>query len=107
MNILSDITHFSGPTVMIPNGESIQATRQGILPLSPLLSLEAQQTAILPQLKISSLILLGQLADDSCTIVLDDKELTAIKKEKIVLQGVHNKREDLRDIPAHKENQYK
>ena len=102
INVLSDITHFSGPAVMIPNGESIQATKQGILPLSPFLSLAAKQTSILPQLKSSSLISLGQLADDGCTIVLDYKKLTAIKERRIVLEGIRNTKDGLWDIPVHK-----
>ena len=101
--MLSDITHFSGPTVMIRNGNSITATKQGTLPLLPLLSLAAKKTAILPQLKSSSLISLGQLADDGCTIVLDYKKLTGIKKNEIVLEGVRNSSDGLWDIPVHKQ----
>ena len=72
---------------MIPKGESIQATK-GILPLSPFLSLDARRASILSQLKSSSLISLGQLADDGCTIILYYKKLTAIRKKEIVLQGI-------------------
>ena len=87
---------------MIPNGESNKATEQGTIPLSPLLSTSAKEATILPELKSSSLISLGQLADDGCTILLTKRYLTAIKYKRIVLKGHRNIYDGLWDIPIQK-----
>ena len=91
-----------GPEVIIPIGDSIRATEQGKIPLSPLISTNVKEATILPRLKSSSLISLGQLADDGCTMVLDSQDLTAIKIQKNVLQGKRNFRAGLWDIPIQK-----
>ena len=57
-----------GPSVTLPDGSNIQSTEEGEIPLSPFLSASAKKAAIIPQLKSSSLISLGQLADDNCQI---------------------------------------
>ena len=57
---------------------------------------------ILPELKSSSLISMGQLCDDDCLVVLSKKKLAAIKDNKIVLKGTRNKKDGLWDIPIYK-----
>jgi hypothetical protein len=57
---------------------------------------------ILPNLKSSSLISLGQLCDDDCHIILNKENLTAIKNDKIILKGVRNPTDGLWDIPVQK-----
>ena len=71
----------------------------GNLPLHPSLSNQATKGHVLSNLKSSSLIAMGPLCDDGCTIVLTNKKLTAIKNNKIILQGQRNQRDGLWDIP--------
>ena len=42
---------------------------------------------------------MGPLCDDGCTVILTDKELAAIKKNKVVLRGKRNRKDGLWDIP--------
>lgn len=56
----------------------------------------------MPELKISSLISLGQLADDLCSIFFNKRKLFAIKEEEIVLEGDRNICDGLWDIPVYK-----
>ena len=91
-----------GPSVRLPNNATIQVTRQGLLPLAPALSNRAQKVMILPSLKSSSLISLGQLCDDDCHIILNKTHLTAVKNNNIILQGVRNPSDGLWDIPVQK-----
>ena len=56
----------------------------------------------MPKLKNSSLISLGQFADDDYTILLDKEKLIAAKYKEIALQGIRNKLDGLWDIPIFK-----
>ena len=56
----------------------------------------------MPELKNSSLISLGQLADDGCSILLNKTKLFAIKENAIVLTGERNIQDGLWDIPVYK-----
>ena len=91
-----------GPSVVLPNNEVISSTQKGQIPLTSLLSKQARTASILPKLESSSLISLGQICDDGCTILLDDKRLTAFKADEIVLQGIRNPHDKLWDIPVTK-----
>ena len=53
----------------------------GKVPLSEHLSTTAQTALILPNLKSSSLISIGQLCDDGCKVVLDQEDLVGIKEK--------------------------
>ena len=59
-----------GPTVLLPNNDSMTSTESGILPLSGHLNAAAKKAHIFSDLHSASLISLGQLCDDNCTIVL-------------------------------------
>ena len=54
---------------------------------------------ILPALKSSSLVSLGQLCDDQCVVLLSNKDLHVIKDNKIIMQGKRNPTDGLWDIP--------
>ena len=69
--------------------------------MHPALSENAKKGHILRNLKSASLIALGPLCDDGCTVVLTDKDLAAIKNNKIVLRGRRNRQDNLWDIPLH------
>ena len=102
--VLNNIKPFDGPNVTLPNNSSLKSNEEGEIPLSPLLSSKAQKTSIIPGLKSSSLISLGQIADDGCTIVLNNRKLFALKKKEIVLEGNRNFYDGLWDIPIRKSN---
>ena len=54
---------------------------------------------VLPSLKSSSLISLGQLCDDDCSVLLDKKKLYVKKNNSMVLEGNRNMKDGLWDIP--------
>ena len=56
--------------VLLPNNNVVHTSTTGILPLSYNLSATAQAAHVIPELH-SSLVSLGQLADDGCSIVLN------------------------------------
>ena len=60
----------SGPTVITPTTQMITATKQGYLPFAHLgLSKAALKTHVLKCLGSASLISLGQLYDNACTLL--------------------------------------
>ena len=75
---LSNTIATNGPSVFLPNGDSVSATSKGQLPLSAHLSAKAQQANVLPGVH-TSLISLGQLADDNCDILLSKHHLKVFK----------------------------
>jgi len=87
---------------MLPDAGTIRPTLQGQLLLSTKLSKQAQRATALPALKSSSLISLGQLCDDDCTVILDKNKMLAIKKNEIILRGRRNYLDGLWDIPIQK-----
>ena len=103
-NVLQDIINSKGPSVLIPNGDTIASTKKGILPLSDNLSKVASTAMILPGLEGASLISIGQLCDDDCKVFLDKKTLLAVKDQKIIIQGTRNILDGLWDIPVYKQS---
>ena len=67
--------------------------------IAPELSSKAKQALVLPHLKSSSLISLGQLCDDNCNISLDKKDMLVYKDKKLIMRGYRNKSDGLWDIP--------
>ena len=53
---------------------------------------------VLPALKSSNLISIGQLCDDGCDITMDKNELVVSKNNSIIWKGHRNSRDDLWDI---------
>ena len=88
-HILLDKHKATGPPVSLPNSDLISSNEAGWLPI-PKLSKEATHASVLPQLKTSSLISLGQLCDDDCTVLLHKKKLFAVKDNELLLQGNRN-----------------
>ena len=58
---LNDIRPYKGQSVVLPDADTIEPSKKGVLPLSNQLSNEAQTATVLPKLKSSSLISLGQV----------------------------------------------
>ena len=98
VDCLTRLTNSPGPSVTLPNNTFIQADQQGTLPLSKTLSTNARSVVVLPSLKSSSLISLGQLCDNDCRVLLDKRKLYVIKEKNMVLQGDRNRTDGLWDI---------
>ena len=83
----------------IPDSSQSNNTQQGKLPLLSSLSKEASAAVVLPSIKSSSLISLGQLCDDDYRVILDKKKLYVEKDDKVVLEANRNLTYGLWDIP--------
>ena len=70
---------------------------QGYLPFKKLSS-KTLRTNILPKLHSASLVSLGQLCDDNCTIELNKNTIKAFKNNTKLLQGPRNKQDGLWDL---------
>ena len=99
---LKNIVDYAGPSVLLPDADKISPSHQGALNIHEDLSNTACVGTILPNLKSSSLLSLGQICDDGCDILLNKKKLYALKDKKIVLQGFRNRSDGLWDIPVAK-----
>ena len=96
---LLNIQKHQGPTITLPDASTLTSTKLGTLPLPTTLSSKAKYANIVPGLKSASLISLSQLCDDGCDVLLNDKNLYAVKDKQLVLQGFRNKHDKLWDIP--------
>ena len=88
-----------GTSVILPDKSSLTSVASGHLPLPTEFTPASTRTEIFDNLQ-SSLVSLGQLCDDNCTVVLTKGTLCAIKNDKIVLTGHRSTSGDgLWDIP--------
>ena len=67
---------------MFPGARTITPTLQGQLLLSKQLSKQAQRATAMLALKSSSLVSLGQLCDDNCTVILNKKQNGSHKRRR-------------------------
>jgi hypothetical protein len=93
-----------GPTVMLPNSTTIQATHAGQLPFHPSFSDKAKTAHVLDDITNSSLISIGQLCHDDCIAVLDKKLIKIFKNQECILMGQRNTTDGLWDIIIHPSN---
>jgi hypothetical protein len=105
-NCLTNLKRNTSFKVTLPNADSIPSNVTGHLSLSPTLSTKSQHAAVLPQLKSASLISLGQLCDDDCTVELTKTDLKVRKNNKLVLSGTRNESDGLWDIPIKSQLQH-
>ena len=101
---LKNLEPNSSVKVTLPDSQAITSTTQGQLPFDNNLSSKAKTAIILPKLKSSLLISLGQLCDNDCHIHLNKEEMKVYKKEDLIMKGVRNKRDGLWDIPIQNKN---
>ena len=101
-DILMNNSKINGPPVQLPNNEVIRATEKGELPLDPVLSPTARTAMVLPKLKSSNLISIGQLCDDGCSITLNKHTLKVHKNNKVIMKGIRNTSDGLWEIPIQK-----
>ena len=99
---LHNLKEQAGAPVTLPDKDIILPTHTGTLQLSSHLSDKAQQTTVLPGLKSSSLVSLGQLCDDECKIMLTKDHLFAAKNNQVILHGTRNQDDGLWGIPLPK-----
>jgi hypothetical protein len=87
-----------GPSVVLPDSTTIQATYSSQLLLHPNLSKNATTAHVLGSIPNSSLVSLGQLCGDNCVAVLDKAKLQVFKNTVCILQGKHNIQDGVWDI---------
>ena len=70
-NVLKTIKKVRNISVQLPNNSTITSSEKVESPLPASFSSKAKSATILPQLRSSNLISLGQLCDDGCNIILN------------------------------------
>ena len=85
----------NGPIVKLPNDVQIQASKQGLLPLPPVLSDNSRTAHAFKGLTNDSLLLIGRLCNDGCVAVFDEHDLRIFKRENLILQGKRNYNDSL------------
>ena len=88
-----------GPTVQLPNKDTMSATRTVNTPLASSLSSHAKKAHIFDRLHSASLISLCQLCDDYCVEILDKNEINILKGKTIILKRHRTKTDELGYIP--------
>ena len=96
---LQQCTQAPGPTVHLPNGETITSIKHGFLTNCSKLSKAAKKAHIFRDLHTASLISLGQLCDDNCQVFLDKDRLIVLKHQEVIVVGHRNHNDGLWDIP--------
>ena len=81
----------------LPDNSAIVADKVGEINFQNSKLTSAGTTAhVLPHLRNSSLLSLGQLADDGCITVLEDHEINIFKKKNKTLRGIHHYKHHLK-----------
>ena len=102
--LLASRTSTNGPKVTLPDGLTLQGSEKGHLPLSTKLTSISTTATVMPGMTNASLLSLGQLCDDNCSILLNKKNLYALKDRELILHGKRSTHDKLWDIPL--PNQY-
>lgn len=91
---------------ILPNGEKITASHQGLLPFEGL-NQQAKEATIYPGLTNESLLSIGQFCDDNCMGLFTKTAVYIIKNNKILLHGYRNKKDGLWDIALPMQSHFK
>ena len=106
---LSNIKDTTSKPIILPDKSTISASQIGLLPNSNLSEI-GRRVKILPQLRSASLISVGKLCDDGCTVHFDNNKMQVHKNDQIIMSGIRNHEDGLYDIPIAKvqvsENNY-
>ena len=97
-DLLQNVRTNTSLKVHLPDNAMLSSSHSGQLDI-PKLSIDAKTAHILPGLADTSLLSLGQLADDGCIILLNKQYLQVFKNFELILQGFRNKNDGLWDIP--------
>ena len=84
--------------VILPNNKHISSSHTTTLNI-PGLSDNAKNAHVLPELKSSSLLSIGQLCDDNCIAIFSKSKLHVAKKQKIILQGTRDPINGMWNVP--------
>ena len=95
--VLSSIVPSTSHQVMLPDGNNIQSTKKGLLPI-PGLSDVAATAHVFKDLHSASLLSVGQLCDDDCLVLFDKEFMRVFKHNKEILRGHRNFRDRLWDV---------
>ena len=105
-NHIKLLTHIETPKsqheINLPNNAIIKATKQGQLHLHPNLPSTANTALILPQLSNESLLSIGQLCDNNCSVLFEKDECIISHNNKQIIRGIRNKIDGLWDINLQK-----
>jgi hypothetical protein len=78
-----------GPTVVLAaSGTPMRSTLQGLLPLSPMLTNNAQMSFALDDLQTGTLLLLlAQLCDNNCIAIFTKFNVQVLKSNQVIITG--------------------
>lgn len=79
---LTNLQPYTSLSATLSNANMIAPSHNGLLPLPTILSQEDNDAIVLPALRSSSLILLGQIYDNKCTMIFDKNKLVSLKDNK-------------------------
>ena len=96
---LTHITPATSKHITLPDGSNLSATHKGFLPLPNLLSDQAREAHMLPNLQSAFLISIGKLCDDGCQVKFEKHSMNVYKKNSLILQGTRNFHDGLYDVP--------
>ena len=96
--LLTNVHDNTNIHVQLPDNTTLSSTKTGMLNI-PKLSTTAKTAHFIPGLHNTSLMSLGQLADDGCVILLNKHYLNVFKNFELILHGVRNNTDGLWDIP--------
>ena len=88
--------------IILPNNEKINIERKGLINATSKLGTIAREASIVPQLKSASLLSVGTLCDDNCTVHFDKHKVDIIKNNEIIMQGRRNNKDGLYELPIEK-----
>ena len=100
---LANITPMKSAPILLPDKSSITSSHMGFLPNTGLTT-KGSAVKILPELRSASLISVGKLCDDGCTVHFDEQSMHVHKNNKLIMQGTRNNQDGLYDIPIAKVN---
>ena len=95
----------NGPKAILPDSSVIDAHKQGHLRL-PDLSPNASKAYVFKDLTSASLLSVGQLCDDGCTVTFSAHDVKAFKNGKEVIHGSRNYQDRLWDVKFDKYGNY-
>ena len=90
----TDATHLQnpvpiddGPVVLSASGNPMASTVKGTIPLSPHLTVQAQEAFELDELKTGTLISLSKLCDDDCLAIFSKYDVKIVKNDNVIITG--------------------
>ena len=76
--------------VILPDNSKIKIKEVGQLNTSAKLGIIGKTASVVPGLRSASLMSVGALCDDNCTVHFDKREVKVIKNAELVMHGMRN-----------------